>query len=137
MTRFWICLRFWICQRYEYSGVLNTPELWICWGSELLLVLNMSGSWIYHKFKYVRVRQVSQYAWICLNNSWICLFMPECAWVCLNGFCFTFTHCNPSGAVFLFKLPRLAAMDVKGVGGLKEGTSGQVGHISLSFLTYQ
>ena len=30
-----------------------------------------------------------------VNISWICLIMPEYAEIYLNGFCFTFTHCNP------------------------------------------
>ena len=33
--------------------------------------------------------------WVCLNNSWICLSLTEYAGICLNGFCFTFPHCNP------------------------------------------
>ena len=53
---------FWIEQGYEYAGVLNT-----------LLDLNMSGLCICHSFKYVMVTYGSKYAWICLNNSWICL----------------------------------------------------------------
>ena len=36
----------------------------------MLLVLNMF--WIYHSFKCVRVTQGSKYAWICLNDSWVC-----------------------------------------------------------------
>ena len=43
----------------------------------MLLVLNLLVFWIYHSFKYVRVRHGSEYAWICLNNFWIC-------WLCLN-----------------------------------------------------
>ena len=70
---------------FEYASVLNIAGFWIYQGCEfagilnMLLVLNMSGFWIYHSFKYVRVTQGSKYAWICLNNSWICLIMPECA----------------------------------------------------------
>ena len=50
----------------------------------MLLVLNMSGFWIYHSFKYVRVIQGSKYTWICLNNSWICqilLNVPKFVWM--------------------------------------------------------
>ena len=54
---------FWICQCYEYTRVLNMP-----------LVLNMAGFWIC---------QVCTGSWICLNNSWICLIMPEYVWICL------------------------------------------------------
>ena len=44
----------------------------------MLLVLNMLGFWIHDSFKYVRVTQGSKYAWICLNNSWICLIIRQC-----------------------------------------------------------
>ena len=54
----------------------------------------MSGLWIYHGSKYVRITQGSEYALICLNNFWICLIMLECASISLNGFCFKFTHFN-------------------------------------------
>ena len=98
------CLGFWICQRSEYTG------FWIYQGCEytrvlnMLLVLNMSGFWIYHGSKYARVAQGFEYAWICLNNSWIWLIMPECPKIFLDGFCFTFTHCNSlsKGTVYCF-----------------------------------
>ena len=43
----------------------------------------MLESWIYQCCKYVRITQGSEYAWICLNNSWICLVTPEYAWIYL------------------------------------------------------
>ena len=45
----------------EYARVLNILVFWICKG--------YAGS---------------EYAWICLNNSWIFLNIPEYAWICLN-----------------------------------------------------
>ena len=83
------------------------------------LVLNLPKFWIYHGseyasgFKYTRIFNIQDsricqgYAGfrICLNNSWICLFMSsvseyawiywnmhECAYICLNVFCFIFPH---------------------------------------------
>ena len=71
-------------------------------GSEYLRVLNMSlvlnvlEFWIYQGskyasgFKYARILNTSEY-WICqcytgfrmcLNISWLCLIMSECAWLC-------------------------------------------------------
>ena len=71
---------FWTNQDSEYTKVLNTrlvlnlPEFWIrVW------------FWIYQGSEYVRVRQGSQYAWICLIMSgWICLDMSEFAGICVN-----------------------------------------------------
>ena len=45
----------------------------------ILLVLNMTRFWTYHGFKYAKVTKGSPYAWICPNNSWICMIIPECA----------------------------------------------------------
>ena len=42
----------------------------------MLLVLNMSVFRIYHG-SHARVTQGSEYARICLDNSWICLNMPK------------------------------------------------------------
>ena len=62
--------------------ILNIPAFWIYGGSEytsvlnMLLVLNMSGFWIYHGSKDAIVTQGFEYAWMCLNNSWICLIIP-------------------------------------------------------------
>ena len=83
-------LRTWICQHSEYTGVLNMLDLQAYQGS-----------------KYVRVTQGSKRAWICLNNSWICLIMSEMSayvkicgsmreytQICLNSFCFTFPPYN-------------------------------------------
>ena len=77
MPRILNMLAFWIYGGCEYGRVLNIPGLWKCYVS-----------------KYARVTQGFEYAWICLNNSWICLIMSKCPYICLNGFCFTFTHCN-------------------------------------------
>ena len=41
------------------------------------------------------VTQGQQYAWVFLNNSWICLNISKCAWKCLNlpeWLCFPFPH---------------------------------------------
>ena len=61
----------------------------------------------YQGSKYVRVTQGSKRAWICLNNSGICLIMSEMSayvkicgsmreytQICLNSFCFTFPFYN-------------------------------------------
>ena len=53
---FWICRRFWICQSFEY----------------------VSSS------EYAMVTPGSENAGIGLNNSWICLNMPEYVWISLN-----------------------------------------------------
>ena len=79
---------FWIYGSSEYTGVANMPEFciclcfWMCQGSRYTAFLNLP--------------RVTQYLNMpeSLNNSWICLIMPESTWICLNGFCFTFTHCN-------------------------------------------
>ena len=60
---------FWIYRGSEYSRVLK-----------MLLVLNVSGFWIYHG-SMPGLRRVPN--------------MLEYAKICLNGFCFTFTHFNP------------------------------------------
>ena len=50
----------------------------------------MAGFWIYQSSEYasgseyVRAIQCSQYAWICLNNSWIGLIILDYTWVFLN-----------------------------------------------------
>ena len=50
------------------------PGFWIClW------------FWIFQGSVYVRFTQGSEYAWIYLNNSWICLIIPEYAWIYLNN----------------------------------------------------
>ena len=71
---------------FEYVSVLNIRGFWIyqaCHNARFLgRPLNMS--------ELHRVLNMPQ----CLNDSWICVIMPECAWICLNGFCFTFTHWN-------------------------------------------
>ena len=55
---FWICLWFWMRQNFRYTRVLNLPGFWICQS--------------YTGFR------------ICLNNSWICLNMPNYVWIWLN-----------------------------------------------------
>ena len=98
----WICLEFWICQTSEHTGVLNVPGFRIYQGSEYVSY-----------FEYVRVQDIPR-LWICqgytgfwiyLNNSWICLIMPECAEICLNGFCFTFTHWNSLSKGTIIRFP--------------------------------
>ena len=74
---------FWIYQSSEYPRILN-----------MLLVLNISGLLIYHGSEYTRVTQGFEYDWIDLNNSWVCLILPECTQIRMNSVCFTFTHCN-------------------------------------------
>ena len=58
-----------------FERVLNMPR-----------VLNMSGLWtsIYQGSEYARFTRGSEYAWISLNNSWICLILSECIglWIC-------------------------------------------------------
>ena len=50
----------------------------------------MAGFWIYQSSEYasgseyVRAIQCSQYAWICLNNSWIGLIILDYTWIFLN-----------------------------------------------------
>ena len=51
-------------------------------GSEYAVVLNMPVFWIYQGFEYARVTHGFKYV---LNNSWICLIMPEYVWICLNS----------------------------------------------------
>ena len=102
LAGFWICLGFSICQRSEYIGFLNIPGLWICQGSEYASGYEYVNVLNIPPFKiYIRVTQGSEYAWISLKNSWICLIMPEHAGICVNmpksvwmAF-FTITHCNP------------------------------------------
>ena len=59
---------------FKYASVLNIAGFWIYQGSEYA-----SGSGYTTIMKYIRVTQGSEYAWICLNNSWMWLIMPECA----------------------------------------------------------
>ena len=40
--------------------------------------------WIFQGSENARVTLDSEYFWICLNYSWICLIMLEYAWICLN-----------------------------------------------------
>ena len=45
------------------------------------LVLSMSGFFIYHSFKYVRVTQGSEYARIIPELVWLCLNVPKSVWM--------------------------------------------------------
>ena len=58
VLEFWIYRGFEYASSFEYAGVVNIPKFWICQG--------------YTGFR------------ICLNNSRICLNMPDYAWICLN-----------------------------------------------------
>ena len=79
---FWIAqdseyVWFWMCQSFGYNRALN-----------ISLILNMPGFWIYQSSEYARVRQASEYAWLCLIMSgydWIlanmiCVIMFKSAW---------------------------------------------------------
>ena len=92
LTGFWISPGFSICQHSEYTGVPNIPGLWICQGSKYA-----SWPWICQgvlDIPWFKICQGYTGFWKCLNNSWICLILPEYASICLNGFCFTFTYCD-------------------------------------------
>ena len=70
----WICLWFWIWQGFEQAIVLNMPRFWICFCFSIC-----PGS------ECIRVKQFSEYAWICLTMSgWICLYMSELAGIWVN-----------------------------------------------------
>ena len=64
LTRIWIFLWFRISQDSEYAS-----------GCECAMILNIQG---------LRIFQVYTGFRICLNNSWICLNMPESVWIYLN-----------------------------------------------------
>ena len=61
---------FWIYQGSIYNRVLN-----------MLLVLIMSGFWIYHGSKYAWVIQSSEYAWMIPGYAKLCLNVPKSDWV--------------------------------------------------------
>ena len=50
------------------------------------LILNKLGLEICKGSECTRVTQGSEYEWIWMNNSWICLIMPKYAWIYLNIF---------------------------------------------------
>ena len=55
---------------------------WIYHGSEFASgSAYIPGFWIYQGSKYVKVTKDSEYAWICPNNTLICLPMSEYAWM--------------------------------------------------------
>ena len=64
------------------SQVLNEPEFWMYQGSEYApgfeyaRILNIPEFWIRQGYKGFK---------ICLNNSWICLNMPDNVWICLGN----------------------------------------------------
>ena len=76
--------------------VLNIPEFWIAKdskyvsGSQCVRVLDIQGfsgfecARIYQSFKYARVTQGSEFAWIISEYAWICLIMSGYVWICLN-----------------------------------------------------
>ena len=73
-------LKFWIwqsshTQRSVYAKIYLARVLDISW------VLNMPGFWIWQgvlKFQELhRVLNMSQYGWICLDRTWICLSVSE------------------------------------------------------------
>ena len=77
----------------EYVRVLNVLAYWINQGFKytrflkISLVLKMLWFWIDQGFEYVWVTQGSEYVWICLNDSLICLDMPNMPGyerICLN-----------------------------------------------------
>ena len=43
----------------------------------MFLVLSMSGFWMYHSFKYVKVTQGSEYASMIPGYVWLCLNVPK------------------------------------------------------------
>ena len=97
---------------FEYVRALNIPGFWYTRVPNIFLILNMLGYWIYHGSKYARVTQGFEYAWI-IPVACICLIMPQCAKICLNGFCFTFTHCNSlsKGTIDCFLGKKLEVFD--------------------------
>ena len=83
-----------------YGRVLNMPGQFRASGSKydsaqnmakLLICEDYTGCWIYlNKPEYALI--MSQYAWICLNNTeydWICQHKPENmeCWICQNSEC--------------------------------------------------
>ena len=81
------------------SRVLHMPGFWIyqsseyTFSSEYTRVLNMPG--LHHGDIPWLHRVWNMPEWIHLNNSWICLNMPEYAWIYLNLpelLCVAFPH---------------------------------------------
>ena len=87
LTSFWVYLRFWISQGSEKPRilnmplVLNVPRFWICQGSkygpgfEYARILNIPEFWICQGYTVFRIS---------MNNSWICLNMPDYVYIYLN-----------------------------------------------------
>ena len=86
--------------------VLNVPEFWLYQGSEYAsgfeyaMILNIPEFWICQGYTGFR---------ICLNNSWICLNMPDYVWIFLNmseygGICMDM----PKSFALHFPLPHLS-----------------------------
>ena len=80
------------------SLILNIPEFWIYKGSEYASgfeyarILNIPNFWIYQSYTGFG---------ICLNNSWICLNMPDYVSICLNISEYAELRVNEHGAIFL------------------------------------
>ena len=66
-------------QDFEYASVLYIPWFWIFQVSEEAKFLNKSEFWTCQGSEYTRVTQASEYVWIFLGNSWICMIISEYA----------------------------------------------------------
>ena len=53
--------------------VLNIPRFWVC-----LWFWKCKGS---EDSEHACATQGSEYVWICLKSSWICLIMPQYVWI--------------------------------------------------------
>ena len=100
MPGFWIYILLWIyhdsnyASCSEYAGFLSILGFWICQGYTMEIIHGYTGP---------------EYAWVFLNNSWICLNMPKWTWICLNlpeWICFAFRVilCLFERAVTYFKV---------------------------------
>ena len=94
-------LWFWMWQSFGYTRVLNTTSSFEC-----VIILNISAFWIRQGYRGFR---------ICLNNSWLCLDMPEYAWIgliCLNGLCLTFSNFSSHSPICFTTVPFLLEHEV-------------------------
>ena len=75
LTGLWICLNFWKYQRSEYTGVLN-----------MVLVLNMTGLWMYHGSmpELHRVPNMPEYNWLCSYHVTYAFQNESTLSICLN-----------------------------------------------------
>ena len=69
----------WNLQSKNYASGSENPRF-----LNMPRVLSMQEFWIDKGSEYASVIQGSEYVWICLNNSWICLKMPEDAAIYVN-----------------------------------------------------